>query len=474
MITVLARFLPSFLTLTSVLVVSAASAAGLPPRVQQVITAEGVPGSSVSLVIRDVQSGQTLLDANPSIARSPASTMKVLTTWSALAALGPNHRWHTRAYATGPIVNGRLAGDLVIVGDGDPGLTAEHWWRFARQLRSTGLSSIDGDIILDRGLYKPQAEDPDEFDGKGYRTYNVLPDALLVNLQSAEFHVTVENGEAHVMVDPAPANLLVDNRVKAISHGCPEGHWLRFTSVDADPLHIAIDGSIGPACPGYAQRSIMTAPEYAFGTFATYWRSLGGRFDGSLRLAPKPPKATLVTDLESDSLAEIVRNTNKWSSNAMARMLLLSLANDRLGPPVGADDGERALTEFLATRGLSLPELVVDNGSGLSRLARISAQSMSDVLAAAFHDRYFPEFVSSLPIGGQDGTLRKRFVDLAADARIRMKTGHLAGVAAVAGYVTARSGRILSVVVMVNAPGAESGRGDAIIDTVVRWALDRA
>jgi len=474
MITVLARFLPFFLTLIAAFAPAYAAAAALPPRLQQVMTAEGVPPSAVSIVIRDVQSGQTLLEDNSGVARSPASTMKVLTTWSALATLGPNHRWHTRAYATGPIVNGRLTGDLVIVGDGDPGLTAEHWWRFARLLRGAGLSHIDGDIILDRSLYKPQAEDPDEFDGKGYRTYNVLPDALLVNLQSAEFHVTADNGEAHILVDPAPANLIVDNRVKASSHGCPEGHWLRFTTVDADPLHIAIDGSIGPTCPGYAQRSIMTAPEYAFGTFATFWRTLGGHLEGSLRLAPRPAKATLITELESDSLAEIVRNTNKWSSNAMARMLLLSLANDRLGAPVGADDGERALTAFLATRGLSLPELVVDNGSGLSRLARISAQSMTEILTTAYHDRYFPEFVSSLPIGGQDGTLRKRFVDLAPEARIRMKTGHLAGVAAVAGYVTSRGGRLLSVVVMVNAPGAESGRGDAIIDTVVRWALDRS
>ena len=124
--------------------------------------------------------------------------MKVLTTWSALESLGPNHRWHTRAYATGPVTHGRLAGDLVIVGGGDPSLTAEHWWRFARQIRATGIQSIEGDIVIDRTMYQSQAEDPDEFDGKGYRTYNMLPDALLVNLQSAEFYVRAEGGDAEV------------------------------------------------------------------------------------------------------------------------------------------------------------------------------------------------------------------------------------------------------------------------------------
>jgi D-alanyl-D-alanine carboxypeptidase/D-alanyl-D-alanine-endopeptidase (penicillin-binding protein 4) len=217
----------------------------------------------------------------------------------------------------------------------------------------------------------------------------------------------------------------------------------------------------------------MTAPDFAFGTFVTLWRSLGGHFDGDLRLSARPTGSTLMVDQESDSLAEVVRNTNKWSSNAMARMLLLTLAADRYGAPVGADDGERAIKEWLEKSGLSMPELVVDNGSGLSRIARISSGSLSDVLLNAYHSRYFPEFVQSLPIGGQDGTLRHRFVDLAGDACIRMKTGHLAGVAAIAGYVTSRSGRMLTVVAIVNASGAEAGRGDAVIDTVVRWAHDR-
>jgi D-alanyl-D-alanine carboxypeptidase/D-alanyl-D-alanine-endopeptidase (penicillin-binding protein 4) len=474
MITAIAPRLAAFLIATCTGSAAVALPSTLPPRLLQVMTAEGVAAHQVSILVRDAKSGESILELNPATPRSPASTMKVLTTWSALEALGPNHHWHTRAYATGPIVNGRLNGDLVIVGGGDPGLTAEHWWRLVRQIRSTGLRRIDGDLVLDRSLYKTQVDDPDEFDGKGYRTYNVLPDALLVNLQSAEFHVLADDGDTQVMIDPTPANLRIDNHVKAVAQGCPNGgKVLRFTTIDADPLHVSLDGSVGPTCPAYAQRSIMTAPEYAFGTFVTFWRSLGGHFEGSLRLATRPDKASLLADLESDSLAEVVRNTNKWSSNAMARMLLLSLAADRFGSPIGASDGERALTDFLASRGMTFPELVVDNGSGLSRLARLSAESMSSVLGAAYHGRYFPEFVGSLPIGGQDGTLRKRFVDLAPDARIRMKTGHLAGVAAIAGYASTRSGRAFTVVVIVNAAGAEAGRGDAIIDTVVRWALER-
>ena len=124
---------------------------------------------------------------------------KVDTTHIPLSAyLGARDEIHAAqtAMPTGPVTHGRLAGDLVIVGGGDPSLTAEHWWRFARQIRATGIQSIEGDIVIDRTMYQSQAEDPDEFDGKGYRTYNVLPDALLVNLQSAEFYVRAEGGDA--------------------------------------------------------------------------------------------------------------------------------------------------------------------------------------------------------------------------------------------------------------------------------------
>jgi D-alanyl-D-alanine carboxypeptidase/D-alanyl-D-alanine-endopeptidase (penicillin-binding protein 4) len=116
---------------------------------------------------------------------------------------------------------------------------------------------------------------------------------------------------------------------------------------------------------------------------------------------------------------------------------------------------------------------VLDNGSGLSRRTRVAADSMARVLASAYQSRWYPELASSLPLAGLDGTLQRRFADLAGEGRIRLKTGHLNGVAAIAGWVTSRSNRPLAVVVMVNHPGAQYGSGEAVIDTVVRWALER-
>jgi serine-type D-Ala-D-Ala carboxypeptidase/endopeptidase (penicillin-binding protein 4) len=217
----------------------------------------------------------------------------------------------------------------------------------------------------------------------------------------------------------------------------------------------------------------MRAPDYAYGTFVKFWRELGGEFAGKMRLEPAPREARLLEEFESLTLGEIIRLTNKYSSNSMARMLLLSLAVDRYGTPATVANGERALTEWLGRNGIEAPELVLDNGSGLSRLSRISADTMAKVLSFGYQSRYYPELAASLPLGGQDGTLKHRFAEVAAEARIRLKTGHLNGVSAVAGWVVNRSQRPLTVVVMVNHPGAEYGGGQAVIDTVVRWALER-
>ena len=199
-----------------------AHGAVLPPRIAQVMHSQGFPADAVSIVVRDPAKGETLLELNPDVPRAPASTIKVLTTYAALSRLGPAFHWTTRAWTSAAVVDGTLEGDLVIEGGGDPAMSAERWWRFAQELRNRGLRRIDGNIVLDRSIYEAQDADPDEFDGHGWRTYNVLPDALLVNLQAAEFHVVAEHGRALVQVDPAPANLVLDNAVQVGSGPCAQ------------------------------------------------------------------------------------------------------------------------------------------------------------------------------------------------------------------------------------------------------------
>jgi D-alanyl-D-alanine carboxypeptidase/D-alanyl-D-alanine-endopeptidase (penicillin-binding protein 4) len=449
-----------------------AAGAALPVAVGDAIDAAGIAQDQVSIVVEDAQSGAVRYALNASVPRSPASTLKLVTSYATLELLGPSYTWRTRAWVTGKLRAGRLNGDLIIEGGGDPELTAERWAQFAREVVNSGITHIGGDIVIDRSLYEEQAGSSDDFDGLGFRVYNVLPDALLVNLQSVEVHfVHDDGGRLTLTADPAPVNLALVNHLGTTSGSCLTGLAGVHIS-DPDPGRLLIQGSLARRCPPLAlRRAVLNAPTFAYGTFVANYRAAGGSIAGDLRLAPRPGDARPLFEFESLPLAEVVRIVNKWSINAMARMLYLTLGVERAGAPASESKSQATLTAWLAGRHLDCPELVMDNGSGLSHAARISAACLAGLLNDAHRSPYFPELAASLPIAGADGTLRHRFSELKSDGRVRLKTGTLGDVAAVAGWLVTAAGEPLSVVVFVNAPGAGFGAGQSIADAVVREAL---
>jgi serine-type D-Ala-D-Ala carboxypeptidase/endopeptidase (penicillin-binding protein 4) len=452
-----------------------ALAADLPPAARAVLERQSVQEANVSVVVREVVNGANVIELNPGASRAPASTMKLLPTWAALDLLGPAYAWKTRAWSDLPVAKGVLKGNLYLQGGGDPLLTIDRWWRFASDLRQTGLRVIEGDIVIDQTRFTALDERPEDFDGKFWRTYNVLPDPMLVNWKSSDFTIrpSDDGGGIDISVQPFPDGLEIDNRVRLIAGRCAgKNNRVAYTIEPAKPWRVVASGRIATSCGAQTQRlAIMEPAQYAWGTFVTLWRQLGGQFRGEMLRAPTPPAARLLLTHESQPLSEIVRVTNKHSSNMMARSLLLAIAAEMSGIPATQAAGEAAIKDWLKTRGLEFPELVIGNGSGLSREARISADSMARLLRGAWQDRFAPEFLSSLALGGLDGTLEKRFAGVDDPSRIRMKTGTLKDVSAIAGYVTGRSGRTYLVVVFVNHPGAQNGAGEAIQAAVVDWVL---
>ena len=449
----------------------------LPERPRTVLKQQLVPDSAVTVVVRDVASGESLVELNASMPRQPASTMKLVPTWAALELLGPAYAWKTRAWSDAPVAKGVLKGNLYLQGGGDPLLTIERWWRFVTDLRQTGLRVIEGDIVIDQTRFAALNERPEDFDGKSWRTYNVLPDALLVNWQSADFVVRPADDDSgvEIAIQPFPAGLVVDNRVVLTAGRCAgRNRRITITSPDDAPERVVVTGRLSASCgPQTFHRAIMQPAEYAYGTFVTLWRQQGGEFSGGMLRAPTPPAARLLLTQESQSLEEIVRVTNKYSSNVMARTLLLTVAAETSGTPATASAGEASIREMFASRGLEFPELVIGNGSGLSREARISGDSMARLLISAWKSRYAPKFLASLALGGLDGTLRRRFEKMDDPSRIRMKTGTLKNVSTIAGYVTGQSGRHYAVAVYINHPGVQNGVGELIQGAVIEWVLEQ-
>ncbi|HEY3849946.1 MAG TPA: D-alanyl-D-alanine carboxypeptidase/D-alanyl-D-alanine-endopeptidase [Steroidobacteraceae bacterium] len=449
-----------------------ASTGVVPAPVAHMLAAERLAPRTASFAVLDVDSGRVVASLNAATPRSPASTMKLVTTFASLDLLGPAYTWHTDALVHGVLEDGVLKGDLVLRGGGDPYMTLERWWSFVHALRAKGLNDIRGDIVIDDTAFALPPEDPGAFDGRPNRSYNVEPDALMVNFQSIEFRLApnAATRSVDIVATPAPVNLAIDNRIGFVAGRCSgKAARVDFEVSSAQWDRAVFSGDLSGQClERTITRVMLEAPSYAFGTFVELWRESGGGFNGGMRIEAAPPDAQPLLSFESLTLGEVIRLTNKYSNNLMARHLFLTIGGDRYGVPATPDKGARAIADWSRERGLPLADLVIDNGSGLSRTARISALDMATMLRAAYHSRWAPEFIASLPLAGIDGTLRSRMQDTAAGS-VRLKTGHLDGVTAVAGYVIGASGKTYVLVSFINDTRSDYGAGDPVHGALVDW-----
>jgi D-alanyl-D-alanine carboxypeptidase/D-alanyl-D-alanine-endopeptidase (penicillin-binding protein 4) len=443
-----------------------AAPAALPNNIVQLMTAQHLPSNSLSVVILDPDTGGIVMSHDPDTPRSPASTIKTVTTYAALDMLGPTYVWQTKAST--------LDGDLYLQGGGDPYITLERWWSFVQSIRAQGLKTIRGDIVIDNTAFSLPPEDPGAFDRRPNRSYNVLPDALMVNFQSIDFRLAADadSHEVDVVANPSPVNLEIENHIRYAPGRC-SGSAGRVDFKIASPQwdRVVFTGSLSPHCTERTFTRVLLKPAaYAFGTFVELWRQSGGEFTGKMRTGVTPPDAKLLFSYESLSLAEIVRLTNKHSSNLMARHLLLTIGKERYGEPATLQKGAAAIADWAQERGFDLSNVDIDNGSGLSRSTHISALQMAKILSAAYHGRFAPEFVASLPLAGQDGTLRSRMKSAPAGS-VRLKTGHLDAVSGVAGYVTTPAGKPFVLVSLVNNARADFGAAEPLHAALVAWIL---
>jgi D-alanyl-D-alanine carboxypeptidase/D-alanyl-D-alanine-endopeptidase (penicillin-binding protein 4) len=457
------------------LVPPATATAGLPPSVARAFAEEHIPLAAVSAYVQELGSANPVFTQRPSRPMSPASTMKLVTTFAALELLHPEYRWKTEAYADGKIEGGVLQGDLVLKGYGDPKITVEQFQELIARLRATGLATINGDLVVDRSYFASVAYDPGAFDAEPLRPYNVGPDALLVNFKSVRFVFAPNStGDAvEVRAEPALTNVKVHGAPRPVAGECTDWKTGLAAAFDArdDAATVSFGGDYPAAC---GERdwfiALLDAPHYVLGTFERIWADAGGTFAGTVREGRIPPGAQPIAVLQSAPLYDAVRDINKLSNNVMARQVFLTLATTVRPPPATTANAVRAVDRWLARRKLRFPELVLDNGSGLSRRARISARSMARLLIAADGSGVRDEYISSLAVAATDGTVSRRFLtDDVADQAF-LKTGTLEGVRAIAGYVFDQAGRRFVVVCFVNHRNAL--RAQAPLDQLVQWVYD--
>lgn len=446
------------------------SGPGLPADVAAALRQAGIPESAVAIDVRPADGGPPPLAMNAGRAFAPASVMKLVTTQAALELLGPGHRWITRIHATGSQEGDVLHGDLVIEGGGDPRFAHEDLWQLLMRLRSLGLREIRGDLVLDRSLFDTPASDAAAFDGRPDRAYNAPPDALLLDAKALHLRWLPESAglAARIAARPPLAGFTIEPPM--VTEG-PCGNLREQLQPQWTMTGLRFAGGYPLAC-GERELSFhlhtLDAAAYVDAVFRALWTELGGVLAGGTVAGRVPPGSREIGQWVSAPLSEQIRDINKHSNNPMSRNLLLSLVAQRGGVPATAEAAALKLGEWLAAAGIDASTLMIENGSGLSRRERSSAASLAALLQRAWRQPTMPEFVASLPVAGIDGTMARRFADAPLRGRAHVKTGSLADVASIAGYVTTASGRRMVVVALINHPKANEARSafDRLLERV--------
>ena len=461
------------LSLMLSLLASAAHAApaALPAAVTAALDRAKLPRDAMVTMVQEVgTTGTPRLAWQVDRPMNPASLMKLMTTFASLDLLGPAWRWSTPVWLQGTLRDGVLEGNLVIKGSGDPKLVIERVWLLLRRVQQLGVREIRGDIVLDRSGFAELEASAFDFDGEGLRPYNVRADALMLNYKALALTFTPDpaRGVATISADPPLAGVGVDTSVPLAGGSCSD--WRSALRADfADALSLRFAGNYPAACGEKTWPVAYADPKrYNERAIAGMWRDMGGRLSGSVRDGAAPATTAATFTLSSPTLAEVIRDMNKYSNNVIAQQLFLTLALTQRGS--GTPEAARELLRQWAGDRLGAAAaagLVIDNGSGLSRDGRVSARLLAQLLLSAWASPVMPELMSSLPVSGVDGTLQQSRATL---GRAHLKTGSLRDVAGVAGYVLAYSGRRYVVVAIAN--HANANAAGPVFDALVQWTAN--
>ena len=447
-------------------------ATALPAEVRDALKRQHIPLTSVGIEVRELHSSASLVSINAQQAMSPASTMKLLTTYAGLELLGPSYAWKTEAYLDGKLEKGVLQGNLILKGYGDPKFNIEQFWLWLSELRARGLRDIQGDLVLDRSFFNIAEQDPADFDNDPMRAYNVGPDALLLNFNTLRLRYLPDGNRLKVISEPPLDGMQLDNQLAPQSAPVPASNcekWDDAIRIQARGDSVILQGGYPSECGEREQNlNVMPHTRYVAAVFNAVWQELGGTLKGNTTEGPVSKDAQLFATHYSAPLAEIVRDINKYSNNVMARQLFLTLGTaDPAHTTASIPLGVQAMRQWLIKKKLNFPELVLENGAGLSRRERISARHLADLLHSAALSPMNAEFTASSPILGIDGSLKKRLKGTAASSHAHLKTGTLENVKTIAGYIKSQSGKEWIMVFFINHPNAKLGQ--AAQDALIEW-----
>jgi len=455
------------------------SAKAIPVELDRIFGAPAFDRMQWGVMVQSLATGEVLYQRGAAKLMMPASNMKIVTLAAAAERLGWDFTWNTRLLAAGAIEQGVLHGDLVVVGSGDPTINARGgsalrvFERWADLLAAAGIRRVDGRILADARAFDREGL------GAGWAwdyleaSYAAPVGALQFNEDVAETVVrpaATPGTPAVVEVRPAESGLVVDNRVVTVATGNTDVRLRRLPGSE----RLTVTGQIPVAAKEVVRLTSVDNPaDYFARAFRSTLVSRGIEVTGigvNFDRADVPPILEGGRELfvhKSPPLAEAARVLMKVSQNLYAETFLKTL-----GAQAGdgsAEGGQKVVREVLESWGVPPDAYVLYDGSGLSRYNYVTAETLVTVLRRIYRDeRHREAFLATLPVGGQDGgTIARRFKGTRAEGNVRAKTGSIANVRSLSGYVTTADGEPLVFSIIANDFTMPSAAIDAATDLAV-------
>ena len=439
--------------------VTTARADDLSARLEKVLKKSSIAREAIGLAVVDLSQTpqQQVFGLNDKQEMIPASVTKLATASAVLSKLGPSFKMQTTLSSTSPVKNGLLSGDLILKGGGDPGFVSETMWFLVNDLMRTGIKRVEGNVIVDDTDFDATRADPSRDPERVDRAYDAPVGAMSFNWNSVNIFVRPgKPGEPpQVYLDPLNDYFKIDNKAKTAGKNGSD------LDISRNGERITVRGTIGPGHDEVVAYKNIDDPVDWSGRCLIYFLSQRGiSVSGKVKGGKKPDGAKQLAKADSKPLSQAVADMLKFSNNYVAEMLTKNLAAQNGVTPATLEAGMQIIRAHLTSDvGLDPKHYTLLNPSGLSRKNRISARDLAEVLVQA--QRRFPtfaEFLSGLPIAGQDGTLKKRFHDGEATGWVRAKTGNLSGVVALAGYAGRKDGGVRAFAFIFNGK-ADLGEG---------------
>ncbi len=444
----------------------------LPQGIEEAIAKSTIPKDDISIYIKEIDNSHLLASLYENRSRTPASVIKVLSTYAAILKLGFDYRFPTQFYIQGVISHGVLEGDLVVKGFGDPTLSTKDLESIVDTIASKGIQKIEGNIVIDRSFFDVGSKDSSRFDENPYSPYNAMPDAMMFNERVST--ICVAPNKNSITKKTADESYTILNRLKLVNKPCRGKYSWPGIKIDKSKVTpvVMLQGKISKRCGSRNICKVITKPYKSFYyALKDKLKERGIAIESRLKLAKVPKTATILFTHYSQPLEKIISKTAKKSNNLYARHLLLFLGAKQYGAPATLDKGRRAVEYILRSKGaLGSGTLQIDNGSGLSRSAKITAKLLADMYEDAYR-RYGERWMNTLSIAGVDGTIKKRFRGTVVKNRAWMKTGTLKRVKNIGGYVKSKAGKLYTVVILVNTKRG-NWRASALQNDIIKWLVN--